>query len=444
MSSPPKTEFGAFNYIRDWKDAFEQTGWWHSFRLPDGTEIRGVNRVETLEHRLAQFPVPDDLHGKRVLDIGAWDGWFSFEMERRGAEVMAIDCWDNPRFHQIHAMLRSRVDYRQLDMYELTPQLIGQFDIVLFLGVLYHLKHPLLALERVCALTTDLAAVDSFILRDEHRPGEHVSHRPVMEFYETDEFGGEFDNWVGPSLPCLLALCRTAGFARVEWRATLENSACVACYRRFEDPQSGTAAPALVDVFHSTNFGINFRSSLDEYATATFQWDAERLTLEDVKPEVETFGVRPGSLTHRNGYWEANFKVPPGLASGWHEARIRVGSSGRSNALLIAVDLPVMTSRIAIPGISDGKTWKPNELDLRQGNVVSMWIAGLPENADLNNVRAFLDGRRIPVLFVERANGAEARQVNAAIPAGSDGLREVTVSVGAVISPAATLRVLNQ
>jgi tRNA (mo5U34)-methyltransferase len=113
-----------------------------------------------LKNRLEQFPIPQSLHGKRVLDIGAWDGWFSFQMERRGAEVLAIDNWDNPRFHQAKAMLHSRVEYRQMDIYELTPQRVGYFDIVLFMGVLYHLKHPLLALERVCALATEMAAVD--------------------------------------------------------------------------------------------------------------------------------------------------------------------------------------------------------------------------------------------------------------------------------------------
>ena len=100
----------------------------------------------------------------------------------------------------MHAILNSRVDYRQLDMYELTPERIGKFDIVLFMGVLYHLKHPLLALERVCALTKDFAAVESFILREEHRPGALVAERTFMEFYETEELGGQTDNWFGPRL----------------------------------------------------------------------------------------------------------------------------------------------------------------------------------------------------------------------------------------------------
>src|SRR5439155_23813211 len=170
----------------------------------------GVNTLESLKNRIGQFPIPEDLRGKRVLDIGTWDGWFAFEMERRGADVVAIDCWENPLFHEMHARLQSKVEYHELDIFDLTPERIGRFDIVLFMGVLYHLKHPLLSLERVCALTTDLAAVDSFILREQHRPGENVERRPVMEFYETSEMGGQTDNWVAPSLSCLMAFCRTA------------------------------------------------------------------------------------------------------------------------------------------------------------------------------------------------------------------------------------------
>ena len=77
--------------IRDWSGKRTEKGWWHSFKLPDGTLIDGVCSLSSLEERIAQFPIPNDLHGKRVLDIGAWDGWFAFEMERRGAEVLAID-----------------------------------------------------------------------------------------------------------------------------------------------------------------------------------------------------------------------------------------------------------------------------------------------------------------------------------------------------------------
>lgn len=150
--------------VRDWDRRLETLGWWHSFELPNRSTIQGACSLEGLKRRLALFPIPADLHGKRVLDIGAWDGWFSFEMEKRGAEVVAIDTWRNPKFLEIRERLSSRVEYNNLDVYELDPRKIGTFDIVLFLGVLYHLKHPLLGLEKVCSVTRELAIVDTHVI----------------------------------------------------------------------------------------------------------------------------------------------------------------------------------------------------------------------------------------------------------------------------------------
>ena len=72
----------------------EAKGWYHSLELPNGEVIQGTQSLDRLERRLSMLPIPQDLRGKRVLDIGAWDGWFSFAMERRGAEVLAADFVD--------------------------------------------------------------------------------------------------------------------------------------------------------------------------------------------------------------------------------------------------------------------------------------------------------------------------------------------------------------
>jgi tRNA (mo5U34)-methyltransferase len=129
-------------------------GWYHSMELPDGRVIPGFQSLDVLRHRLAQFPLPADLRGKRALDIGAWDGWFTFELERRGAQVMAVDSTAIERFRIARDLLGSQAAYRIDDVCRLSPAQIGHFDIVLFLGVLYHLKHPMLALEKVCELST--------------------------------------------------------------------------------------------------------------------------------------------------------------------------------------------------------------------------------------------------------------------------------------------------
>jgi 2-polyprenyl-3-methyl-5-hydroxy-6-metoxy-1,4-benzoquinol methylase len=109
-------------------------GWYHSFEFPDGTCIRGVQTLEQLRERWAHFPLPADLIGKRVLDIGAWDGWFSFEAERHGADVVSVDCVEIDNLLSAKQKLNSRVDYRVSDLYKLPALQLGTFDYVFFFG----------------------------------------------------------------------------------------------------------------------------------------------------------------------------------------------------------------------------------------------------------------------------------------------------------------------
>ncbi len=406
-----KTKLTRYDLVRRWDDERAERGWWHSFELPDGTLIPGVCDLAGLKNRIAQFPIPQDLRGKRVLDIGAWDGWFSFEMERRGAEVLAIDNWDNPRFHEARTLMNSRVEYRQMDMYELTPGRVGRFDIVLFMGVLYHLKHPLLALERVCALATEMAAVDSFILREQHRPGEQVEQRPVMEFYETNEFGGQTDNWVAPSLACLQAFCRTAGFARVELQSVLEHSACLACYRQWTAPAvNAPEGPELLAASHNVSGGINFDSARDETLSAWFRWNGRSLVFDDVRPEVGGYGVRPIHVAQTaEGEWQTNFKLPPGLTPGWHEVRLRIGESRPGSAQRIAVDVPLAAGDVQIEGVSDGTTWAKNQLDLSRGDVFSLWAGAFQRMWTRENLRSDLRGQAFDRHYIEAAVKGRAK-----------------------------------
>jgi tRNA (mo5U34)-methyltransferase len=396
-------------YIGRWRDEFRERGWWHSFELPDGTAIRGVSDLEAQKRRLAQFPIPADLRGKRVLDVGAWDGWFTFEMERRGAEVVAIDRWENPRFWEMRRMLGSRAEYLEMDVYDLSPQRIGRFDIVLFLGVLYHLKHPLLALERVCSVTEDMAAVESYVLDE---PGG----RTLLEFFEHDEFGGQFDNWFAPSVSCLSALCRTAGFARVELNNVQDYGAAVSCYRKWSHPGPGGSCK-LISAVHAENYGVNFRSDRDEYVGC-------RVEGEPGLPEVGGYGTRPvySGLTE-GGYRQVNFRLPPGLAPGWHEVRL-----GSANAIEIAVDVPLEVHSLEIGSACDGVTWEKGRMSLANG-FLSLWVRGLPRNADIHNVKAWIGGVRQQVYFV-----APDGQINLRVSETNAGAQEVNVECGGVRS----------
>src|SRR5689334_903318 len=249
----------------DFLEELQRKRWYHSFDLPDGTRVDGVMPIEWLRQRWARFPIPEDLTGKRVLDIGPWDGWFSFEAERRGAQVVAVDREEQVTFLEMHRRLGSKVDYRTLDLYELPGAGLGQFDIVFCLGVLYHLKHPVLGLEIVAALAKEVAIVETFIIEGE-------PEIPRMEFYETDELNGHMDNWVGPTVNCVMAMCRTAGFARVEMIGKDPTNVSVACWRKWgaTAEAASVAPPELLAAVNPATFGINFAPVRDEYVACWF------------------------------------------------------------------------------------------------------------------------------------------------------------------------------
>src|SRR5690242_16401292 len=129
--------------------------WYHTIDLGGGLTTKGVDDTPL---RLARMALPASLAGLPVLDVGAWDGSRSFEAERRGASrVVATDYyswhgagWGTGKgkagFELAHAALKSRVESIDVDVMDLTPERVGTFDVVLFLGVLYHLRNPLLAL----------------------------------------------------------------------------------------------------------------------------------------------------------------------------------------------------------------------------------------------------------------------------------------------------------
>ena len=356
-------------------------GWYHSIQLPNGEVTPGLQTLEQLRLRARQFPIPEDLRGKRVLDIGAWDGWFSFEMERRGATVVAVDAVQSEKFLHARELLGSTVEYHISDVYDLRPADLGLFDIVLFLGVLYHVKNPVLALERVCALSRDLVCVESFVTDD----GSDPDAKPSMEFYETTELCGQFDNWVGPNVACLLAFCRTAGFARVALESVLDNRAHVTCYRKWSSDEGVGPAPYILSFDNAASHDLAFSAAKDEYASLWFKSEQTALTEDDVFPEAGEFGARPVVIHNVGGDgWLVVFKLPPGLTPGWTPVRLRVRDSVYSNTVRLGVDISAaeLNRRIQasggepqfrIEGATDGKTWEPNVVHIGRDACVSLW-----------------------------------------------------------------------
>lgn len=124
--------------------------WFHRMELPGGILTPGWSDPGV--DKLPYFGLPEDMRGMRVLDIGAAEGFFSFEAERRGAaEVIAIENYPPMirKFHLCAAALGSRAASYCMSVYDLDRRTLGSFDLIFFFGVLYHLRHPLLALERI-------------------------------------------------------------------------------------------------------------------------------------------------------------------------------------------------------------------------------------------------------------------------------------------------------
>lgn len=203
----------------------ESHRWYQTIDLGDGLVTRGVDDTPK---RLTTIGLPASLAGLSVLDIGAWDGFFSFECERRGASrVVAADyySWHSAEgwgrkdgFLMARDALGSRVEDVDIDVMDLSPERIGTFDVVLFLGVLYHLRHPLLALERVASVTSDLLILDTVV--DMVGIG-----RPAAAFYPNRELNGDPTNWWAPNPEGVVAMLGSAGFAQARTITPLPGAA---------------------------------------------------------------------------------------------------------------------------------------------------------------------------------------------------------------------------
>ncbi|HEY6428160.1 MAG TPA: DUF1698 domain-containing protein [Acidimicrobiales bacterium] len=221
----------------------DEIQWYHSIDLGNGVVTKGVGVQET---GTEIFP---DVAGRTVLDIGAWDGKFSFLAEQCGASrVVALDhyAWgidfvargnywneciqkgvfpDQSRdeldfwlpdlpgrrgFEFAKAALGSKVEPVVADFQTADLEALGRFDVVLYLGVLYHMKEPLTCLERVRAVTNEVAVIETEAV---HLSG--FEHEVLLQFHAGSSLRVDFGNWYVPTIQALHNLCRAAGFSQV-------------------------------------------------------------------------------------------------------------------------------------------------------------------------------------------------------------------------------------
>jgi tRNA (mo5U34)-methyltransferase len=206
-------------------DRINSISWYHTIDLPGGVRTPGA-----FDHRdlVPHYGLPDSLAGQRVLDVNTFDGFWAFEFERRGAEVVAADI---PRFSAIdfpdqaravldaenldadvgagfkiaHEALESKVQYRPCSVYDLDPETFGTFDLVHVGDLLLHLENPMRALRAIRSVTRGRAMiVDCF--------------DPSLGSGDTVRYLGGWENvvWTLPSLNSLAQMIADAGFANVE------------------------------------------------------------------------------------------------------------------------------------------------------------------------------------------------------------------------------------
>ena len=212
--------------MTDLARAVSEVQWFHTIELPNGIVTPGLFDTRETAKRI---PLPESLAGMRCLDVGTADGFWAFEMERRGAaEVVAIDIVDPAKrdvtvgaapgdapgsdgsfrqaraFEIAHAALNSRVDMRPMSVYDLDPDVVGKFDFVFMGNILVHLRDPVLALMKVQSVTagrlmTAEAVSRSLSLWHPRMPAARLT-------------GLTRSNWWHPNVACLHQFLRAAGF----------------------------------------------------------------------------------------------------------------------------------------------------------------------------------------------------------------------------------------
>ncbi len=198
--------------------------WRHQIELPYGIVTPGFINTKK---EWALYEIPNDLYGKRVLDIGCSDGYYSFQSEKQNAsDVLAIDDKSSLFWNQgsaigmVREILNSGVKFKHKSVYDLDKNKLGTFDFVFFLNVIYHLRYPLLGLDKIRQVMVPGATLlyKSYYSKNIEFKlfGKlvkiQVGKNPLVQFYPSNELAGDFTNWWGPNIPAHRAMIESSGF----------------------------------------------------------------------------------------------------------------------------------------------------------------------------------------------------------------------------------------
>lgn len=208
--------------IKELQRKVNSISWWHSLDLGDGIITPG--KEPNSRSRDAYMHIPwDQMEGKTVLDIGAWDGLYSFEAEKHGAaKVIALE--PDPEHQQgfvlARTALNSKVGKWNGDCASF--QEVTEVDVVFYFGVLYHLKNPYLDIEHISGM---IRPGGLLILETAVTETDTLNWSiPILEFCE-GERNGDASNWNYPNKAWVEAVLRSTGFKKIEYQGGISNRA---------------------------------------------------------------------------------------------------------------------------------------------------------------------------------------------------------------------------
>ena len=178
--------------------------WHHNFEIYPSVHTNGSYDPRFMIEKL---DLPADLRGVTVLDVGASDGYYSLQFHRRGATVTAIDYRHKSvtGFETMQKLNNVEIEHIQCNVYDI-PNTIGKFDIILFLGVIYHLPDIPRALWKLAGLCGRRLMLESYV-------ESFATEAPMARYYQADSLVGDASNFWAPNVACMQAMMQDCGFS---------------------------------------------------------------------------------------------------------------------------------------------------------------------------------------------------------------------------------------
>jgi tRNA (mo5U34)-methyltransferase len=191
----------------------DEITWFHSIDLGDGVVTNGHKSPELLSVEFARLGLTRKiLEGKRVLDIGCNDGYMSLQCERLGADVTAIDGVYRDGLRYVRSHLRPRFRFYTVDLMSLAFNELGRFDVILYLGVLYHSIYPFEQLLRIAG-ACDVGSVVFLESEFYNLPGHET--RPTITYNYDGEIVEDLTSPSFPSIPWIMTTLSRVGFGEI-------------------------------------------------------------------------------------------------------------------------------------------------------------------------------------------------------------------------------------